>query len=141
MRFSFRFGSALEADGAPAITELQRRRVTHRNASNVRSQHVHANQHRERNLRDDEQRVCKFESCNKQRHHDVPSNFRTRAADSDDVGGRVLERDYPGTSRQTVVKRGTKHRICRGSVDERIANQHSVDHCIREQLRDASPSR
>ena len=85
--------------------------------------------------------MCDFDSSDLKRLVDVNSDFGTRAADSADIGSQVLKRNNIGARRQPIVERRAHHRKCRASVDERIANQHSVDHCFREQMRRASTSR
>ena len=57
----------------------------------MQSQYVYTDQQRRRQLRDDEQRVCHFESVDKQRHIDIFSDFGISAADFDAVVGRGLE--------------------------------------------------
>ena len=74
-------------------------------------------------------------------HVDIISDFGTRVADSDDIGGRVLKGIHRKARRQTFVVHRAHHRKRRSGVDECIANQHSVGHSFREQLRHANSSR
>ena len=73
-----------------------------------------------------------------QRYVNITFNFGTRAADSDDIGGRALKQVDRGARRQAIVERGAYHRKRRVSVDKLITNLHSVDHFFRELLRRAS---
>ena len=56
-------------------------------------------------------------------------------------GAEFLNELFCRARQQAVVERRAHYRICRASVDERIANQQSADHCTREQQGDASSSR
>ena len=76
-----------------------------------------------------------LDSGDLQRYVDITSDFGTRAADSDDMGGRVLKRVDRKARRQEIIEPGAHHRKRRASVDKRIANLHFVDHGFREQLR------
>ena len=73
-------------------------------------------------IRDDQQRMRDFDSCDLQRYVDITSDIDTRAADSDDIGGRVLKRVDLGARRQAILERRAHHRKRRASVDKRIAN-------------------
>ena len=81
-------------------------------------------------IRDDQLRMRGLDYSDLERHIDITSDFGTRAADSDDIGGRVLKRVNRGARQQTIVERRAHHRKRRASVDERLAYQHSVDHCF-----------
>ena len=51
-----------------------------------------------------------LDSGNLQKYVDITSELGTRAADSHDIGGRVLKRVDQGVRRQAIVERKAHHR-------------------------------
>ena len=81
-------------------------------------------------IRYNQQRMRDLDFSDLQRHIDITPDVGTRSADSDDIGGRVHKLVNQGARRQMIVERRAHHRKRRASVDESIANQHSVDYCF-----------
>lgn len=101
----------LEGYTADADTELQRGYAYERQFRYMRTQDVNSDQQRKRTVRHNKQRMIDFGAGDLYKNIYITSNISTRAADSDDVGIRVVELLNRGAARQEFVPSGVQHRL------------------------------
>ena len=71
---------------------------------------VHFDQQQKRKVGHDQHRMIDLGAGDLNRNIDKTSNIRARAANSDDVGGRVVELSNRGPVRQEFVQSSAQHR-------------------------------